>query len=226
MCTHSKSKITTYTLRLSVFYRQNRLITEPVQVESGQFNADLWIVFICFLFQQQLSHNVLHDDRSIRRLSTGGRNYHWRELPQVSLLLSRQKYACRDKTEFCRAFVATKLCFVPTNTCLSRQIILFSRQAYFCRDKNDTYGSSRQWQKIGRLCAQQKDGKSAAPDNNGGALFLVTDDYRSLIAGTEHGFAIAEKSTNMCFCRLDRRLRESGEKRDACVRDQEHAHVT
>ena len=41
MCTHFKSKITTYTLRLSVFYRQSRLITEPVQVESGQFNADL-----------------------------------------------------------------------------------------------------------------------------------------------------------------------------------------
>ena len=37
MCIRSKSKTTTFTLRLSVFYCQNRLITEPVRLESGQF---------------------------------------------------------------------------------------------------------------------------------------------------------------------------------------------
>ena len=50
----------------------------------------------------------------------------WRELPQVSFL-SRQKYACRDKT------------FRATNTCLSRRIFVstkvLSRQNTFCRDK-------------------------------------------------------------------------------------------
>ena len=68
------------------------------------------------------------------------RKYHWRELPQVSFLsrqkfcrrtrvcrdktrlLSRQKYACRDKT------------FVVTNISPDKHK-LFSRQAYFCRDK-------------------------------------------------------------------------------------------
>ena len=50
MCRHSKSKITT-----SVFCCQNRLITEPVQDnKGGQFAADLFIVFIYFLFQHQL----------------------------------------------------------------------------------------------------------------------------------------------------------------------------
>ena len=62
------------------------------------------------------------------------RAYYWRELPQVSFLTRRQKYACRDKT------------VVVTNTGVSRQIFcrdkhnfvatkLLSRQAYFCRDK-------------------------------------------------------------------------------------------
>ena len=49
MCIHSKSKITT-----SVFSCQNRLITEPIQDKGGQFAADLFIVFIYFLFQHQL----------------------------------------------------------------------------------------------------------------------------------------------------------------------------
>ena len=53
MCIHSKSKITTYALRLSVFCCQNRLITEPIQDKGGQFAADLCIVFICFVFQHQ-----------------------------------------------------------------------------------------------------------------------------------------------------------------------------
>ena len=52
----------------------------------------------------------------------------WRELPQVSFL-SRQKYACRDKT------------FRATNTCLSQQICvstnILSRQNIFCRDKHN-----------------------------------------------------------------------------------------
>ena len=63
--------------------------------------------------------------------------YNWRELPQVlflsrqtrtrvcrdkTRLLSRQKYACHDKT-----FVATKLC-------LSRQIFVTTK--VFCRDKH------------------------------------------------------------------------------------------
>ena len=54
MCIHSKSKITTFTLSLSVFYCQNRLLTEPIQVESGQLAVELWTVFIYFVFQQQL----------------------------------------------------------------------------------------------------------------------------------------------------------------------------
>ena len=41
MHTQFKSRITTYTLRLSVFDCQNRLITEPVEVKGGQFTADL-----------------------------------------------------------------------------------------------------------------------------------------------------------------------------------------
>ena len=63
-------------------------------------------------------------------------NYHWRELPQI--FLSRQKYACRDKsfvtTNICRYkhnFVATSILLsrqktrlVATNTCLSRQILV------------------------------------------------------------------------------------------------------
>ena len=72
---------------------------------------------------------------------------HWRELPQASFFttntcLSRQNYACRDKT-----FVATKyFCgnktFVATNICRDKHVfvstsIFLSRQAYFCvcRDK-------------------------------------------------------------------------------------------
>ena len=54
MCVYSKSKITTYALRLTVFCCQNRLITEPVQDKGGQFAADLCIVFIYFVFQHQL----------------------------------------------------------------------------------------------------------------------------------------------------------------------------
>ena len=54
MCIYSKSKITTYALRSSVFCFQNRLITEPVQDKGGQFAADLCIVFIYFVFQHQL----------------------------------------------------------------------------------------------------------------------------------------------------------------------------
>ena len=49
MCIHSQSKITT-----SVFCCQNRLITEPIQDKGGQFAADLFIVFIYFVFQHQL----------------------------------------------------------------------------------------------------------------------------------------------------------------------------
>ena len=48
ICIHSKSKITTYALRLSVFYCQNRLITEPIQVKGEQLAADLCIAFIYF----------------------------------------------------------------------------------------------------------------------------------------------------------------------------------
>ena len=46
-------------------------------------------------------------------------------------LLSRQKYACRDK----HIFVATNVIFVATK--------VLWRQAYFRRDKNDTCGSTR-----------------------------------------------------------------------------------
>ena len=49
MYIYSKSKITTYALRSSVFCFQNRLITEPVQDKGGQFAADLCIVFIYFV---------------------------------------------------------------------------------------------------------------------------------------------------------------------------------
>ena len=54
MCVYSKSKITTYALRLSVFCFQNSLVTEPVHDKGGQFAADLCIVFIYFVFQHQL----------------------------------------------------------------------------------------------------------------------------------------------------------------------------
>ena len=100
--------------------------------------------------------------------------YHWREVPQISLfvatksvfcrdkirLLSRQKYACRNKIlsrqyDACRdkTFVVTNISrdkhvclsgknksFVATDTCLLRQNTssvatkLLSRQT-FCRDK-------------------------------------------------------------------------------------------
>ena len=69
---------------------------------------------------------------------------HWRELPQVSFLsrqtrlLSRQKYACHDKT-----FVATKLCwsrdkhnFVATKAFVATSVAkLLLRQNYVCRNK-------------------------------------------------------------------------------------------
>ena len=54
MCIYSKSKITAYALRLSVFCFQNRLVTEPVHVKGGQFAADLCVVYIYFVFQHQL----------------------------------------------------------------------------------------------------------------------------------------------------------------------------
>ena len=54
MCILSKSEITTYALRLSIFCCQNRLITEPIQDKGGQFAADLRIVLIYFVFQHQL----------------------------------------------------------------------------------------------------------------------------------------------------------------------------
>ena len=112
-------------------------------------------------------------------------DYHWRELPQVSFLsrqnayfchdkthlLSRQKYACRDKnnkhvffvTNICRSkrfcpgkkyFLAAKIfCrdkhyFVATN-------IILSRQTLFCRDKHNCVATkvlSRQAHFCTRLC--------------------------------------------------------------------------
>ena len=91
----------------------------------------------CKLFQNLVSI-------ATNQLAAHNNNYHWRELTQVSLL-SRQTYACYDKTLLwgdksmfgakkllsrqyyvCRVktFVATN---ITANTCLS-----------FCRDKNDT----------------------------------------------------------------------------------------
>ena len=79
------------------------------------------------------SFSVVPDWELCVKFSTMSRCvYRWWELPQVSFL-SRQKYACRDKTfvatkYFCCdiTFVATsilllrqKMCFVATNTCLS-----------------------------------------------------------------------------------------------------------
>ena len=79
-------------------------------------------------------------------------------------LLWRQKYVCCDKTssvqrpasastkvlsgqtQFCRdkhTLIATKMCFVATYTCLSRQFF-FTVSENFCRGENDTCGSSRQ----------------------------------------------------------------------------------
>ena len=126
--------------------------------------------------------------------------YHWRELPQISFLLrqkfsrdkyvfvatkyvfcccffvflSRQKYACRDKT-----FVATKfylsqqirVCrdkhtfscekrrvlslqtrvkkIVATNICRNKHVFVattvLSRQAYFCRDKGRVLSRQKQY---------------------------------------------------------------------------------
>ena len=76
-------------------------------------------------------------------------DYHWRELPQVSFL-SRQKYACRNKT-----FVATKLClsrqniFVATNICCEKHVfvatnILLSPQKT-CLSTNTCFLSRQKW---------------------------------------------------------------------------------
>ena len=75
--------------------------------------------------------------------------YHWWELPQVSFL-SRQKYACRDKTfaatKICSSrqniFVATKLLsrqiFVATKLCLSRQMfVIFFAAAKVCLSRQN-----------------------------------------------------------------------------------------
>ena len=66
---------------------------------------------------------------------------HWRELPQVSLLLQQTPVAtkhifCCDKIIFVTIYIQTH--FVATNVCLSLQ-------NYVCRDKTDTCDSSYQW---------------------------------------------------------------------------------
>ena len=79
-------------------------------------------------------------------------NYHWRELPQISLL-SRQKFSfvttgillSRQKT--CFVFVATKV-----SLCLSRQ-------AYFCRDKRRVLLRTFVATKIILVAAPASDGK-------------------------------------------------------------------
>ena len=68
------------------------------------------------------------------RIHCKAQEYHWQKLPQVSFL-SRQKYACRDKTYFCH-----DKSFVATNIILSRQTffatsLLLSQQTRVCRDK-------------------------------------------------------------------------------------------
>ena len=54
ICLHSQSRISTFTLRLSVFDWQSSLVTEPVQVKGGQLTADRWIGFLYFVSQHQL----------------------------------------------------------------------------------------------------------------------------------------------------------------------------
>ena len=61
----------------------------------------------------------------------GSRKYH--KLPQVSPLLSRQKYACHDKH-----FVTRNKFCVATNVLFQHNFVVrkvLSRQAYFCHDK-------------------------------------------------------------------------------------------
>ena len=69
ICIYSKSKITTYALRSSVFCFQNRLITEPVQDKGGQFAADFCIVFIYFVFQHQLLKEAGESSQAIVELA-------------------------------------------------------------------------------------------------------------------------------------------------------------
>ena len=70
--------------------------------------------------------------------------YHWRELPQVSFLLSQKfcfvmtKYVlCHDKS----MLAATKLCLSQQNTFVMTKVLL--RQAYFCCNKRRVFP----WQK-------------------------------------------------------------------------------
>ena len=65
--------------------------------------------------------------------------YHWRELPQVSVLsclsrqtrvLSRQKYACRHKNP---SFVTTKICLPRQNFCCDK--IKFVATKYFVAEQ-------------------------------------------------------------------------------------------
>ena len=108
------------------------------KLSSKQNNQWVWRWWLCLT--RVTRNSPLH------RTIIDADDYHWRELLQVSFLwrqtriccdktrlLSRQKYACRDKT-----FVATNICRDKHNFAVTKVL----RQAYFCRD---TCGSSRKW---------------------------------------------------------------------------------
>ena len=90
--------------------------------------------------------NLCNTMPCVTRLAFDVPDYHWRELPLVSLL-SRQKtnthtnkIVATNKHTFSRqktCFVATNTCFVATKVCLSRQNFCHDkRQTTFCRHKN------------------------------------------------------------------------------------------
>ena len=153
----------THTCREGLFLSLAGAATSIIFLAIKRFVATSILLTSILLSRQKTCFVVTNTWSSAwwRRLPTPaekGYFYRWRELPQVSFfsrvcrgktrLLSRQKYACRDKVlpnilslQFCcdkssvatKSFVATnilltsillsrqKTCFVVTNRCLSRQ---------------------------------------------------------------------------------------------------------
>ena len=111
MCIYSKSKITTYAVRLSVFCFQNRLITEPVQDKGGQFAADLCFVFIYFVFQHQLLKEAGESWQALVKFAFVYKllslKYHW-----VKDRVSFDAYFCSKQHKIlCKFYMDKKVSF-------------------------------------------------------------------------------------------------------------------
>ena len=72
--------------------------------------------------------------------------YHWRERPQVSFL-SRQKYACRDKT-----FLVAKVCLSRQNyVCRSKHVFVATKLILVAAPANDSHRPPKRFLVLIRL---------------------------------------------------------------------------